>query len=136
MMRQAGIQGLYRRRRRGRTVRDRATEPSSDVVGRNVTVDAPNRLWVQVPKCPVILTDHGRRALTREKGAPPGTRTPNPLIERHLLHLVPPLSPVLVRGGPLVTRSCPVGRHVLWYRFISGEQNGRLIMLDVPPPPL
>lgn len=46
LMRQAGIQGLYRRRCRGCTVRDPAAEPSSDLVGRNFTVDAPNRLWV------------------------------------------------------------------------------------------
>ena len=45
-MRQAGIQGLYRRRRRGCTVRDPAAEPSSDLVNRQFTVDAPNRLWI------------------------------------------------------------------------------------------
>lgn len=46
LMRQAGIQGLYRRRGRGCTVRDPAAEPASDLVNRNFTVDAPNRLWI------------------------------------------------------------------------------------------
>jgi putative transposase len=45
-MRQAGIQGLYRRRRRGCTVRDPHAAPSSDLVNRNFTVTEPNRLWV------------------------------------------------------------------------------------------
>jgi putative transposase len=45
-MRQAGIQGLYRRRRRGCTVRDPHGAPSSDLVNRNFTVTEPNRLWV------------------------------------------------------------------------------------------
>jgi putative transposase len=46
LMRHAGIQGLYRRRRRGCTVRDPAAEPAGDLVNRQFTVDAPNRLWV------------------------------------------------------------------------------------------
>ena len=46
LMRQAGIQGLYRRRRRGCTVRDPAAEPATDLVNRNFTVDGPNRLWI------------------------------------------------------------------------------------------
>ncbi len=46
LMRQAGIQGLYRRRRRGCTVRDPAAEPSTDLVNRQFTVDQPNRLWI------------------------------------------------------------------------------------------
>jgi putative transposase len=41
-MRTAGIQGLYRRRRCGCTVRD----PHADLVNRNFTVTEPNRLWV------------------------------------------------------------------------------------------
>jgi transposase InsO family protein len=45
-MRQAGIQGLYRRRRRGCTVRDPAAEPAADLVNRQFTVDGPNRLWI------------------------------------------------------------------------------------------
>jgi len=46
LMRQAGIQGLYRRRRRGCTVRDPAAEPAADLVNRQFTVDGPNRLWI------------------------------------------------------------------------------------------
>lgn len=46
LMRQAGIQGLCRRRRRGCTVRDPAAEASADLVNRQFTVDAPNRLWI------------------------------------------------------------------------------------------
>ena len=46
LMRQAGIQGLYRRRRRGCTIRDPAAVASSDLVNRRFTVDAPNRLWI------------------------------------------------------------------------------------------
>ena len=46
LMRQAGIQGLYRRRRRGCTVRDPDAAPGSDLVNRDFTVTEPNRLWV------------------------------------------------------------------------------------------
>jgi putative transposase len=46
LMRAAGIQGLYRRRRHGRTVRDPDAEPSADLVNRNFTVEAPDRLWI------------------------------------------------------------------------------------------
>lgn len=46
LMRQAGIQGLYRRRRHGCTVRDPDAQPSADLVNRQFTADAPNRLWV------------------------------------------------------------------------------------------
>jgi putative transposase len=46
LMRQAGIQGLYRRRRRGCTVRDPHAEPAADLVNRQFAVEAPNRLWV------------------------------------------------------------------------------------------
>jgi putative transposase len=46
LMRVAGIQGLYRRRRRGCTLRDPAAEPSADLVRRNFTVGEPNRLWI------------------------------------------------------------------------------------------
>jgi putative transposase len=40
LMREAGIQGLYRRRRRGCTVRDAEAQPSADLVNRQFTVDA------------------------------------------------------------------------------------------------
>jgi helix-turn-helix protein len=46
LMREAGIQGLYRRRRHGCTVRDPDAQPSTDLVNRQFTVDAPNRLWI------------------------------------------------------------------------------------------
>jgi putative transposase len=46
LMRQAGIQGLYRRRRHGCTVRDPAAEPAGDLVNRQFRVEGPNRLWV------------------------------------------------------------------------------------------
>ncbi|MDQ4093408.1 MAG: DDE-type integrase/transposase/recombinase, partial [Actinomycetota bacterium] len=46
LMRQAGIQGLYRRRCRGCTIRDPDAAPSSDLVDRNFTVTEPNRLWL------------------------------------------------------------------------------------------
>jgi putative transposase len=47
LMRAAGIQGLYRRRRRGCTIRDPAAAPSLDLVNRNFTVTEPNRLWTR-----------------------------------------------------------------------------------------
>ncbi|MCA1702876.1 MAG: IS3 family transposase [Actinobacteria bacterium] len=52
LMRQAGIQGLYRRRRRGCTVRDPDAQPGSDLVNRNFTVTEPNRLWVDITEHP------------------------------------------------------------------------------------
>jgi len=46
LMREAGLQGLYRRRRRGCIVRDPNAQPSTDLVNRQFTVDAANRLWI------------------------------------------------------------------------------------------
>jgi putative transposase len=46
LMREAGIQGLYRRRRHGCTVRDPDAVPRADLVNRRFTVDAPNVLWI------------------------------------------------------------------------------------------
>jgi hypothetical protein len=46
LLRDAGIQGLYRRRRHGCTVRDPTAELSGDLVNRQFTVEGPNRLWV------------------------------------------------------------------------------------------
>jgi putative transposase len=46
LMREAGIQGLYRRRRRGCTVRDPNAQPAGDLVNRQFVVDEPNRLWI------------------------------------------------------------------------------------------
>jgi putative transposase len=45
-MRQAGIQGLYRRRRSRTTIPDPHADPSPDLVNRRFTVDAPDRLWI------------------------------------------------------------------------------------------
>ncbi|MFC4950502.1 IS3 family transposase [Pseudonocardia sp. GCM10023141] len=45
LMREAGIQGLYRRRRRGCTVRDPLAEPYADLVDRDFVVDGPDELW-------------------------------------------------------------------------------------------
>lgn len=45
-MRQAGLSGIYRRRRRGCTIRDPAAEPHPDLVSRQFRADAPDRLWV------------------------------------------------------------------------------------------
>jgi putative transposase len=46
LMRQAGVQGLYRRRRHGCPVRGPHAEPAADLINRRFTVDAANRLWV------------------------------------------------------------------------------------------
>ncbi|WP_219419809.1 IS3 family transposase [Pseudonocardia nigra] len=45
LMRAAGIQGLYGRRRHGCTVRDPHAEPYVDLVDRDFVVDGPNELW-------------------------------------------------------------------------------------------
>ncbi|PPK66188.1 putative transposase [Actinokineospora auranticolor] len=46
LMREAGIQGLHRRKRSWTTVRDPAAEPAPDLVNRHFTVQGPNRLWI------------------------------------------------------------------------------------------
>jgi putative transposase len=46
LMRQAGIEGVTRRRRKGCTKRDRDAVPSDDLVVRQFQPDGPNRLWV------------------------------------------------------------------------------------------
>jgi putative transposase len=46
LMRQAGIQGLYRRRRHGCTIRDPDAHASADLVNRDFTANEPNRLWI------------------------------------------------------------------------------------------
>ena len=46
LMREAGIQGIYRRKGRGCTRRDLAAEPADDLVGRQFDPDGPDRLWV------------------------------------------------------------------------------------------
>jgi putative transposase len=46
LMRQAGLTGVYRRRRRHCTQRDRTATASDDLVNRRFTVDPPDQLWV------------------------------------------------------------------------------------------
>jgi putative transposase len=46
LMRQAGVEGIYRRRSRGCTKRDQHATASDDLVSRRFTVDGPDRLWV------------------------------------------------------------------------------------------
>ncbi len=46
LMRLAGIEGVYRRRRRGCTRRDPGAELAQDLVNRRFAVEAPNQLWV------------------------------------------------------------------------------------------
>jgi putative transposase len=65
LMRAAGIQGLYRRRRHGCTLRDPHAGPSEDLVNRDFTADAPNRLW---------LTDITEHPPPRTEGIPPAQR--------------------------------------------------------------
>jgi putative transposase len=45
LMRQAGLQGVHRRRRQGCTVRDETASPSADLVNRAFVACGPNRLW-------------------------------------------------------------------------------------------
>jgi putative transposase len=46
LMRQAGLEGIYRRRRGGCTKRNPAAEPNDDLVNRRFRVTGPDRLWV------------------------------------------------------------------------------------------
>ncbi len=46
LMRQAGLEGVSRRRRRRTTRRQADAQPIPDLVNRNFTVEAPDRLWV------------------------------------------------------------------------------------------
>jgi putative transposase len=46
LMRQAGIRGLYVRRRRGCTVRDPGAGAAGDLVNRQFNVTGPDRLWL------------------------------------------------------------------------------------------
>lgn len=55
LMRQAGIEGVYRRRRSGCTRRDPGAIPSDDLVCRRFTVTEPDRLWV------ADITEHPTR---------------------------------------------------------------------------
>jgi putative transposase len=46
LMRQAGLQGVTRRRRHGTTKRDPQAVPNDDLVARQFSPDGPNQLWV------------------------------------------------------------------------------------------
>jgi len=46
LMRVAGLEGVSRRRRRSTTKRDPEAQPAADLVEREFTSDAPDRLWV------------------------------------------------------------------------------------------
>ncbi len=46
LMRQAGVQGIYRRKGRGCTRRDAGATPAEDLVKRQFNVTGPDRLWV------------------------------------------------------------------------------------------
>jgi transposase InsO family protein len=46
LMREAGLEGASRRRRRGTTKRNPEAEPAPDLVEREFTAPAPDRLWV------------------------------------------------------------------------------------------
>ncbi len=55
LMRQAGIEGVYRRRTKGCTRRDPDAVPSDDLVNRQFNADGPDRLWVS------DITEHPTR---------------------------------------------------------------------------
>jgi putative transposase len=59
LMREAGIQGLYRRRRRGCTVRDLQAEPYLDLVDRDFVVEGPDEIWC------TDITEHPKRGRGR-----------------------------------------------------------------------
>jgi putative transposase len=49
LMRQQGIEGVYRRRNRGCTRRNPSAVPDEDLVNRRFSVDGPDRLWIADP---------------------------------------------------------------------------------------
>lgn len=55
LMREAGIRGLYWRRRRGCTVRDQHADPYADLVDRDFAADGPNEIWC------TDITEHATR---------------------------------------------------------------------------
>ena len=55
LMRNAGLEGVYRRRRKGLTRRDPTAELSADLVNRQFKVAGPDRLWV------ADITEHPTR---------------------------------------------------------------------------
>jgi putative transposase len=79
LMRQAGLQGAFlRKRRRSWTRRDPAATPAPDLVNRDFTAPAPNRLWVADSSR--IPTGEGRcgwpACATRSRGASWAGRPP------------------------------------------------------------
>lgn len=46
LMRAQGLHGVYRRRKKGCTVRDPAATPAADLVNRRFTADRPDALWL------------------------------------------------------------------------------------------
>jgi len=46
LMREAGLEGVSRRRKKRTTIRDTQARPATDLVERDFTADAPDRLWV------------------------------------------------------------------------------------------
>jgi hypothetical protein len=82
-MRAEGLQGVTRRRRRGSTRRDATAVPNDDLVARQFTPDAPDRLWVaDITEHP---TDEGRvyvavviDAWNRKSSATPSPTTSAP----------------------------------------------------------
>jgi transposase InsO family protein len=58
LMRLAGLQGAYRRRRKGCTTGVDGVEPFGDLVGRDFRPDAPDRVWAADIK--QIKTGEGR----------------------------------------------------------------------------
>jgi hypothetical protein len=68
-MREAGIRGLYRRRRHGCTIRDPHADPYTDLVDRDFVVDGPDELW---------MTDMTEHSHWRERSTAPRSSTPTP----------------------------------------------------------
>ena len=66
LMRQAGIQGIYRRKRRGCTRRDPDATPAADLVNRAFDPPEPDRLWMmdierhEVLLNPAVVKGHRR----------------------------------------------------------------------------
>ncbi|MFJ7909867.1 IS3 family transposase [Kitasatospora sp. NPDC096204] len=83
LMREAGLQGVSPRRPRSFTRRDPAADLAADLVRRDFTAAAPNRLWVA--DISLVPTGEGlwwlatiRAAFSRRivGGTPPNERTP------------------------------------------------------------
>jgi len=95
LMRKAGIQGLYRRRRHGCTVRDLQAEPYHDLVDRDFVVDGPDEIWC------TDVTEHRLRTRGLDRPAPP-RRSPRSSWS-------PPHQP----SAPFVAGHCVVSRRAV-----------------------